>query len=220
MAKYAFYISGRSGRVMKYLAQIDDYHRKEICVVISDYIVDRKMRELLDGYCIPIHVIDDTLLEGTREEKNRQISDFICSKLEENEIDYMFSFGSHLLQGELLDHFRNRLINFHPAILPMFPGINALDRAAEQGNAFLIGNTAHFIDEGIDTGSILMQSVIPVKAFLEKKDYDLVLDLQIEMLKKLIYSIDCGLLEMENDIPIIRGADYNKHHFYPDINIE
>lgn len=47
----------------------------------------------------------------------------------------------------------------------MFPGIKAIDQASDYGNVLLVGNTAHFIDSGVDTGPIIMQSVIPIMNF-------------------------------------------------------
>jgi phosphoribosylglycinamide formyltransferase-1 len=47
-----------------------------------------------------------------------------------------------------------------------FPGINAIDQALEYG-APLLGNTAHFIDEGVYTGSIIMQSIMPASEYTE-----------------------------------------------------
>ena len=146
-----------------------------------------------------------------------QISNFILERLEKNTIDYMFSFGSHILSGELLERYSYKLINFHPAILPMFPGVKSIDQAVNYGNVLLVGNTAHFIDAGMDTGKIIMQSVIPVKHFLDTQDYDVVLDLQIEMLNKLIRVIDDNRLRVINDKVIIDGADYSRNVIFPEI---
>ena len=54
------------------------------------------------------------------------------------------------------------MLNIHPAILPSFPGLNAQKQALEYGVKFS-GCTVHFVDEGIDTGPIIIQSIIKVK---------------------------------------------------------
>lgn len=115
-----------------------------------------------------------------------------------------------------MKNYKYRIINFHPAILPMFPGLNAIDQAADsEKSVLLIGNTAHFVDEGIDTGKIIMQSVIPLDAFLFNKDYDIVLDIIIEMITKLIAIIENNRLQIINDRPFIEGADYTKYSIFP-----
>ena len=64
-------------------------------------------------------------------------------------------------------------------------GLRAIDQALEYGVKYL-GNTAHFIDEGIDTGRIINQTILPVEEF---NDYEDLLILQIDMLKNLFTAI-------------------------------
>lgn len=215
--RYAFYISGRSGRLTKAIEQFGGDILEKIILVVSDAKVEPNLRELLKENHIALETINDADLIGTRKEKNLQISNFILEQLEKNTIDYMFSFGSHILSGELLERYSYKLINFHPAILPMFPGVKSIDQAVNYGNVLLVGNTAHFIDAGMDTGKIIMQSVIPVKHFLDTQDYDVVLDLQIEMLNKLIRVIDDNRLRVSNEKAIIDGADYSRNVIFPEI---
>lgn len=58
--------------------------------------------------------------------------------------------------------YKNRIVNIHPALLPSFPGINAARQALEAGVKYT-GVTVHFVDEGVDTGPIILQSVVPVR---------------------------------------------------------
>lgn len=214
--RYAFYISGRSGRLFKFLKQANmEFIKKEIKLVISDAQIDEKLQVILTKCGISAEIIEDKKLEGDRKKKNRLISDFMLKKLIVYEIDYCISFGSHILSGDLLKKYKNKLINFHPAILPMFPGIKSIDQAVDHGNVLLVGNTAHFIDSGMDTGMVIMQSVIPLKAFRNTRDYDIVLDLQIEMLNKLLKVLDEGRLQIINGVPTINGADYMKSVIFP-----
>ncbi|MCH5270272.1 MAG: hypothetical protein J1E83_05930 [Lachnospiraceae bacterium] len=120
----------------------------------------------------------------------------------------------------MLERYEYRLINFHPALLPLYPGSKAIDQAVKQGNTLLVGNTAHFIDSGMDTGTVIMQSVIPLQAFLDSNDYDSVLDLQIDMLNKLIYILVNDRLEIINGRVHIQGADYARSAIYPYIRTE
>lgn len=58
--------------------------------------------------------------------------------------------------------YKNKIVNIHPALLPSFPGINAGRRALEYGVKYT-GVTVHFVDEGVDTGPIILQSVVEIK---------------------------------------------------------
>ncbi len=60
--------------------------------------------------------------------------------------------------------YKNRIINFHGALLPNWGGKRMLDKMIA-ANVFLLGSTAMFIDEGCGTGPIIMEAVVPLKAF-------------------------------------------------------
>lgn len=61
----------------------------------------------------------------------------------------------------LLDAFKNRVMNIHPALLPAFPGLDAQKQAVDYG-VKVSGCTVHFVDAGTDTGPIILQAVVPV----------------------------------------------------------
>jgi phosphoribosylglycinamide formyltransferase-1 len=66
-----------------------------------------------------------------------------------------------ILKATFLRTFPSRVLNIHPALLPAFPGLEAWKQALEYG-VKVTGCTVHLVDEGIDTGSILVQRVVPV----------------------------------------------------------
>ena len=66
-----------------------------------------------------------------------------------------------LVKRPLLDAFPNRILNLHPSLLPAFPGVEAWRQALEAGVAET-GCTVHLVDEGMDTGPILLQERVPV----------------------------------------------------------
>jgi len=66
-----------------------------------------------------------------------------------------------LLSPEFVARFRNRVINVHPALLPAFPGIDALQQAIDHGSK-ITGVTVHFVDEGVDSGPIILQRPVPI----------------------------------------------------------
>lgn len=66
-----------------------------------------------------------------------------------------------ILKGDFLRAFPMRVINIHPSLLPAFPGLEAWKQALDYG-VKVTGCTVHFVDQGIDTGPIIAQRVVPV----------------------------------------------------------
>jgi phosphoribosylglycinamide formyltransferase-1 len=66
-----------------------------------------------------------------------------------------------LLSSSFVARFRNRIVNVHPALLPSFPGLNAVQQALDHG-VKVTGVTVHFVDEGVDSGPIILQRPVPV----------------------------------------------------------
>lgn len=66
-----------------------------------------------------------------------------------------------ILKGDFLRAFPNRVINIHPSLLPAFPGLESWKQALEWGSK-VTGCTVHFVNEGTDTGPIILQGVVPV----------------------------------------------------------
>ena len=68
-----------------------------------------------------------------------------------------------LLSPAFVNRFRGRVVNVHPALLPAFPGLDAIGQALAAG-VEVTGVTVHFVDEGIDTGPAIVQREVPVPA--------------------------------------------------------
>lgn len=66
-----------------------------------------------------------------------------------------------IVRKPLIDAFRNRIMNIHPALLPAFPGLHGQKQAIDYG-VKISGCTVHFVDEGMDTGPIIIQAAVPV----------------------------------------------------------
>ena len=67
-----------------------------------------------------------------------------------------------ILSPEFIRHYKGRILNIHPAILPSFPGLHSQRQALDHGVKYA-GCTVHFVDEGVDTGPIILQSIVKVK---------------------------------------------------------
>ena len=72
-----------------------------------------------------------------------------------------------LLSPAFVARFRNRIVNIHPALLPAFPGLDAIGQALEAG-VQETGVTVHFVDEGVDTGPVILQRRVPVPVGRER----------------------------------------------------
>ncbi len=66
-----------------------------------------------------------------------------------------------IMSPEFIKQFKGKIINIHPALLPAFPGLHSQKQAIDYGVKYA-GCTVHFVDEGIDTGPIILQSVIKI----------------------------------------------------------
>jgi phosphoribosylglycinamide formyltransferase-1 len=74
-----------------------------------------------------------------------------------------------LLDAGFLGRFPQRVINVHPALLPAFPGIGSVEQALAYG-VKVFGVTVHFVDEGVDTGPIILQRAIDLPAATEARE--------------------------------------------------
>jgi len=86
----------------------------------------------------------------------------VTAALEERRVGLVCLAGyMRLLSGDFVKRFEGRLLNIHPALLPAFPGLHAQRQALEHG-VKVAGATVHFVDEGTDTGPIVLQAAVPV----------------------------------------------------------
>ena len=92
----------------------------------------------------------------------RSHEEVVVRLLREHGTDLVVAAGyMRLLTPYIIGEFRSAIINVHPALLPAFPGVHAQQQAFDYG-VKLSGCTTHFIDEGVDTGPIIMQAAVPV----------------------------------------------------------
>jgi phosphoribosylglycinamide formyltransferase-1 len=67
-----------------------------------------------------------------------------------------------IVKGEIMQRYKGRMLNIHPALLPSFKGLDGQKQALDYGVRYS-GCTVHFVDEGVDTGPIIVQRVVPVR---------------------------------------------------------
>jgi phosphoribosylglycinamide formyltransferase-1 len=86
----------------------------------------------------------------------------LVAALRQHEVDLVCLAGfMRVLTPYFIREFKGRILNIHPAILPSFPGVEAQKQALDYGTKFT-GCTVHFVDEGVDTGPVVAQAVVPV----------------------------------------------------------
>ena len=86
----------------------------------------------------------------------------VVTALKEAQVDLVCLAGfMRILSPVFVRAFPGRILNIHPALLPAFPGLDAQKQALDYGVKFT-GCTVHVVDEGMDTGPIVVQAVVPV----------------------------------------------------------
>ncbi|HTU84120.1 MAG TPA: phosphoribosylglycinamide formyltransferase [Solirubrobacteraceae bacterium] len=100
---------------------------------------------------------------ASREERDRAMADWLAGRGAELVVlaGYM-----QLLSDEFLDRFPDRVINVHPALLPAFPGLGAVEQALAYG-VKVFGVTVHFVDRGVDSGPVILQRAVEVPNALD-----------------------------------------------------
>ena len=112
-----------------------------------------------------------------------------------------------LLSPEFVERFRNRAINVHPALLPSFPGIDAVQQAIDHGSK-VTGVTVHFVDEGVDSGPIILQRAVPIPASLDREETEeLIHATEHELLPEAIRLIAAGRIRIDELNPRLVHVD-------------
>jgi phosphoribosylglycinamide formyltransferase-1 len=140
-------------------AILDKLHGRdgiEVVGVASDK-PDARALERARGAGVATEVFPASGFDG-REDRDRALGDW----LEEREVELVVLAGyMQLLSPDFISRFENRIINVHPALLPSFPGLEAVAQALAYG-VRVTGVTVHFVDEGVDTGPIILQRAVRV----------------------------------------------------------
>jgi phosphoribosylglycinamide formyltransferase-1 len=150
-----------SGRGSNFQAIIDSiktgYINARINVLITDnpeaFSIERAKKHGIES-----HIMHPKNY-GSRDEYFRDVS----SELKKRGVELVVLAGFMRIVGKpLLDVYPNRVMNIHPALLPSFPGLHGQKQANDYG-VKISGCTVHFVDEGMDTGPIIIQAAVPVR---------------------------------------------------------
>ena len=150
-----------SGRGSNFLAIHEAIGRGELPAEIALVVANRaeaaglaRARELgLPAVCLPHRPGRNHRVEHEAE---------VVRALEEARVEWICLAGyMRLLSPGFVGRFRGRILNVHPSLLPAFPGLDAQRQALEYG-AKVSGCTVHLVDEGLDSGPIVLQRAVPV----------------------------------------------------------
>lgn len=135
--------------------------------------------------------------------------------LETSRVDYVVSFFTRLFVGELLRRYADRIINLHPSLLPSFKGLHGFEEAVSYGVRF-VGTTIHFVDERMDTGRIIMQTVRPLDPTCDPRDvrHAIFAHQCRSLLQVMRWLVDGRILLTERGV-VVRDARYDDREFSP-----
>ncbi|MDD3655752.1 MAG: phosphoribosylglycinamide formyltransferase [Atribacterota bacterium] len=124
----------------------------------------------------------------------------IIKHLDSNKIDLIVLAGyMRLLSPSFVKKYHYRIINIHPALLPAFPGLHAQRQALEYG-VKVSGCTVHFVDEGVDSGPIILQKAVEVKQFDDEESLSRrILKYEHQLLPRAIQLFAQGKIEIIKD---------------------
>ncbi|HIC77442.1 MAG TPA: phosphoribosylglycinamide formyltransferase [Candidatus Dadabacteria bacterium] len=106
--------------------------------------------------------IDSILLPHKNFESRKDFEKEIISRIQDYDVDLIILAGfKRILSPFFINYFEKKIINLHPSLLPSFPGLRAPKQALEYGVKFT-GCTVHFVDDGVDTGPIILQGLIEI----------------------------------------------------------
>ena len=156
MKRVGVLISGRGSNLQALIdAQRDQRLGGELAVVISN-VATAPGLERARVANVPTVVCDH---RGRSREAHDQE---LLAQLRSHDVDLVCLAGyMRLLSPVFISAFEGRILNVHPSLLPAFPGLEAQHQAWEHG-AKVSGATVHFVDQGLDSGPIVLQEAVPV----------------------------------------------------------
>lgn len=163
MINLGILISGRGSNMDAILAAIKSGTIKNArpCVVVSNEPAAAGLKIASEKYSVPTKVIPPEGLKGWDYDQK------VVSALQEHGVTpqaglVCLAGFMRILSPEFVRRYKMRIMNIHPALLPSFPGLHAQRQAVEYG-VKVSGCTVHFVDEGVDSGPVILQKTVPVK---------------------------------------------------------
>ncbi len=162
MINLGILISGRGSNMAAILAAIKFGRIKNVkpCIIISNEPEAAGLKIASEKYSVPTKVIpadgfkgwdyDQKVVAALQEYGVTPQSGLVC-----------LAGFMRIISPEFVRQYKMRILNIHPALLPSFPGLHAQKQALDHG-AKITGCTVHFVDEGVDSGPVILQKAVPV----------------------------------------------------------
>lgn len=155
--KLAALVSSRGSNLQ---AIIDSIERKDLSIDLSLVISNKGNALALKR--AEKHGIESVFIDPADYDNRIEYDRAMANRIKKMSIDLICLAGyMRILGKEFIQTFSGKIINIHPSLLPAFPGLNAQKQAIEYGVKFS-GCTVHFVDEGVDSGPIILQTAVPV----------------------------------------------------------
>ncbi len=156
--RIAVMLSGRGTNLQALIESIHGFEA-EIVAVVSDHEAAQGLRHARTANILT------RSFELDQFERRAARDSAIADWLDENEVELVVLAGyMALLDDSFIARFRDRIINVHPSLLPAFPGTRAVEQAVDYG-VKVFGVTVHLVDEGIDSGPILLQRSVELPGY-------------------------------------------------------
>jgi len=198
-----------SGRGSNFQAIIDSietgYIKARINVLITDnpraFSVERAKKHGIESLVmLPKNY-------ASRDEYFRDIT----AELKKRDVELVVLAGFMRIVGKpLLEAYPNSVMNIHPALLPSFPGLHGQKQANDYA-VKITGCTVHFVDEGMDTGSIIIQAAVPVRDDdTEETLSERILELEHKIFPEAVKIFSEGRIEMHGRKVRIKGHVFDE----------
>jgi len=131
-------------------------------VVISNQ-PDAKGLKIAKRLGVKTEIVESTGFKGDRWDYDKKILSVLTKYgvTQKNGLVCLAGF-MRIISPQFIRRYKNKIMNIHPALLPAYPGLHAQKQAVKYGAKYS-GCTVHFVDEGVDTGPVILQLVVPIK---------------------------------------------------------
>lgn len=206
-------IASTSGSILSKVLALNEV-KQSIFMVVSDR--ECGAVEIAKSYGIKTAV----LCSNSGEDFSNKLVDYFFDE----DINVFISFYTRLLSKSFLDIYRGKVYNFHPSLLPACPGMDGFGDTVKSGAKYF-GSTLHVVDEGIDTGAPVVQSIYPFNPRLSlKRNRHILFEQQCKIfiqfvmwlnedrvygseIKNASYIFDCFSPNLENSIALKFSVD-------------
>jgi phosphoribosylglycinamide formyltransferase-1 len=197
-ARVAVLVSGEGSNLQAILDQVHGHDGVEVVGVASSRGAARGL-ERARAAGVETGVFEKGDYAGDRGARDEALGDW----LEQRDADLVVLAGfMELLGAAFIRRFAGRIINVHPSLLPAFPGLRPIEEAVEYG-VKQMGVTVHFVDEGVDSGAIILQEAFAINPYsrdiaaIEKRAHEI----EHRLLPRAVKLFAAGAVRLDPDAP-------------------